>query len=331
MTTKLAPFLSTSFAVLALAACGDDGGSADDSTSTTTATEISDSQAEASETDVSATETDASATETDASATESDASDTQETTEGSADGGEYSGVLEGWCDSQGGDFSFFVTSMEALWTLHGDPVSNLNGGFGGDFGGIVGADAICQEIASATGHGDKTWHAFLSATNDGSGNPVNAIERIGQGPWSDANNRLVASSLAGLAGERPDGDPQSTEDLPDECGVPISFLGDAHDVPTGSNKQGMLNSTDPDSTCNDWTSNDGSVGGDGSFEGGTVMCGHTFPREGGGGGPEGANWVSDHQLRGCTPGANLLQNGAGEGTCIGCTGGYGALYCFAID
>ena len=27
---------------------------------------------------------------------------------------------------------------------------------------------------------------------------------------------------------------------------------------------------------------------------------------------------------------NILQNGAGVGTCIGCSGGYGALYCFAF-
>ena len=120
---------------------------------------------------------------------------------------------------------------------------------------------------------------------------------------------------------------------------PLSALGDSHDVPTGSNKQGMLNSTDPNWTCNDWTSDDPTVGvsegGPGGGGGGGVMVGHSFPREimggGGGGGPAGgANWVSDHPARGCSKGANLIQNGAGEGTCIGCSGGYGALYCFAI-
>jgi hypothetical protein len=254
-------------------------------------------------------------------------------TETGGETGEYDGVLEGWCSAQPEDFSFFVTSMDALWTLAGDPVSDLNGGFGGNFGGIAGADAICQEIGDATGNGHKTWRAFLSATDDGSGSPVNAIERIGEGPWYDANGRLVATGLAGLAGDRPDGDAQSTDDLPNECGVPLSALGDSHDVPTGSNKQGMLNSTDPNWTCNDWTSSDASVGVSDPVGGGDgVMIGHSFPREGGGGGPggDGANWVSDHATRGCSKGANLIQNGPGEGTCIGCSGGYGAVYCFAL-
>mgnify|MGYP003632091246 CR=1 FL=1 len=238
-------------------------------------------------------------------------------------------VLDGWCSDQEADFSFFVTSMDALWKLSGSASDDLEGGFGGDFGGIAGADEICQTIASATGHGDKTWHAFLSATDDGSGAAVHAIERIGAGPWSDANGRLVASGLAGLAGARPDGDAQSVQDLPDECGVPISFLGDAHDVVTASDRDGRLASTNLESTCNDWTTSDGTVGSTGGGGGGSdrsVMCGHSFPRNSG---SFGANWVSDHAVRGCGKGANLIQNGAGEGTCIGCSGGYGALYCFA--
>ena len=40
--------------------------------------------------------------------------------------------------------------------------------------------------------------------------------------------------------------------------------------------------------------------------------------------------MSDHPLRGCSEGANFLQNGPGEGTCIGCSGGYGGIYCFAL-
>jgi len=216
--------------------------------------------------------------------------------------------------------------MNALWTLSGDSISNMGGGMGGNFGGLAGADAICQTIGAATGHGDRVWRAFLSATNDGAGSPVHAIDRVGAGPWHDANGRLVATGKAGLlSGNRPDGDDQSTSDLPDECGVPLSLLGDAHDIVTGSNQSGQLSNTDPESTCNDWTSSEGSVGGDGSFGGGLVRAGHSFPRSA----SSGLNWLSDHQLRGCGKGANLLQNGSGEGSCIGCTGGYGALYCFA--
>lgn len=238
--------------------------------------------------------------------------------------------LANWCTGQPADFSFFVTSMDALWALSDSTPGDLNGGFGGNFGGIAGADSICQTIAAATGNGDKTWHAFLSAIDDGTGNPAHAIQRIGTGPWSDANGRLVATGIAGLLdAPRPDGDVQSTSDLPDECGVPLTQLGDAHDVVTASNRQGLLATDDPQYTCNDWTSDTGAVGSGGNLGGATsVKCGHSFPRAGGGGG--GQHWLSDHGLRGCDKGANLLQNGAGEGTCIGCTGGYGALYCFAL-
>ncbi|MEZ4266514.1 MAG: hypothetical protein R3F39_09055 [Myxococcota bacterium] len=247
--------------------------------------------------------------------------------------------LSGWCTVTKPDFSFFVTSMNAIWALSGDPVSDLGGGLGGNFGGLAGADAICQGIAAATGNGDKTWRAFLSAVSGPDGQPVHAIDRIGAGPWYDANGRLVATGIAGLlAADRPDGVAASVDDLPDECGIPTSVLGDAHDVVTGSNKLGHLNSTTPSSTCNDWTSDSGSVGvgSGGSTSTTAVMCGHSFPRAtsggpgGPGGGKGGANWLSDHTLRGCGKGANLLQNGPGTGTCIGCSGGYGALYCFAL-
>ncbi len=232
------------------------------------------------------------------------------------------GALAGWCTDQSDDFSFFVTSMSALWALSGDDISNLDGGFGGDLGGISGADQICQSIGVATGHGDKTWRAYLSAADDGSGSPVDAIDRIGSGPWYDANGRLVASGLSGLANQtRPDGDAQSVDDLPDECGVPLSALGDAHDVITGSDVAGELDGN----TCSNWT----------SLSGDRVTCGHSFPREGGGpgGGPGGgddfgAYWGSDHPVPGCAKGATLTQ-GAGVGDCIGCSGGYGAIYCFA--
>jgi len=255
--------------------------------------------------------------------------------------------LKGWCSKQDSKFSFFVTSMNALWTIAGDPVSKLDGGLGGDLGGVQGADNICQAIATAAGHGDKTWRAALCATKGGpGGGAIHAGDRIGKGPWYDANGRLVAKDPSGLVGvDRPAGDAKSTDDLPDECGVPLSVLGDAHDVATGCNKDMKLASTNMADTCNDWTTSDGKVGSTGGPKGhGNVQCGHSFPRKAGGGGggggkkpPKGgpgggmggANWISDHPLRGCGKGANLLQNGSGSGTCIGCTGGYGAIYCFA--
>ena len=232
-------------------------------------------------------------------------------------------------------FSFFVTSLEAMRRLSG----SLDG-FGGNFGGIEGADRICQNIAEGVGAGHKTWRAFLSATRGPDGNPVHAIERVGEGPWYDANERLVSENISGLLNERPDGDPQTINDLPDEHGVPISALGDAHDVVTASNLEGRLDSMNPESTCIDSTSADGAIGGD------LIVCGHTFPRMaiggrpggggdrpgGGRGGQGGANWMSDHKLRGCAPGVEVRNiPGGGRGAnFIGASGGYGGLYCFAL-
>ena len=214
-------------------------------------------------------------------------------------------------------FSFFVTSLQAMRELSGS-----DDGFGGDLGGLDGADDICQTIADGVGVGHKEWRAFLSVVRGPDGEPVHAIDRIGEGPWYDANHRLVAEDIAGLMHERPDGDPQSVNDLPDEFGQPLSILGDAHDIPTGSDREGRLDRDRLEATCNDWTSSE-SIGAD------QVTCGHSFPRRGGR--RRGAQWISDHQLRGCTPGVNLEQNGRGVGDCIGCSGGYGGIYCFALS
>ena len=69
-------------------------------------------------------------------------------------------------------FSFFVTSLEAMQLLSGSV-----DGFGGDLGGLAGADEICQTIAATVDGGHKTWRAFLSATSGPDGLPVHASER----------------------------------------------------------------------------------------------------------------------------------------------------------
>jgi hypothetical protein len=213
-------------------------------------------------------------------------------------------------------FSFFVTSLEGMRRLSGS-----QNGFGGHLGGLQGADFICQQLATSVGAGHKTWRAFLSATRGPDGQPVHAIERIGQGPWYDANGRLISQNIQGLLGERPAGDAATINDLPDEQGLPLRMLGDSHDVLTGSNRQGRLNNAALASTCNDWTSADGAVGRN------LVMCGHSWPRD-----PRsGRQWIADHTVRGCAPGVNLVQNGPGVGDCVGCGGGWGAIYCFALQ
>ena len=211
-------------------------------------------------------------------------------------------------------FSFFVTSLDTMRAQSGS-----QDGFGGDLGGLAGADAICQNAAAAVGFGGKTWRAFLSVTQGPDGNPVNAIDRIGSGPWYDRNGRLIASDLDGLRHTRPDGDAQAVADLADERGVPLTTLGDSHDVMTGSNSQGQLASSSPESTCADWTTSSSST-----TYAEKAYVGHSWPAM------SGQSWMSAHRMRGCAPGVNLQQNGPGQGTCVGCSGGWGGIYCFAL-
>jgi len=272
---------------------------------------------------------------------------------GTAGLGGVGGSIDAGMDSGGEPtttFSFFVTSYDGMIRLANEAgVQPADQGFGGDLGGLAGADMICQTLAEAAGGGSRTWRAFLSATTGGEGGgPVHAIERIGTGPWYDANGRLVAMNVEGLLNERPDGDPQSVDDLPDENGVPNSTLGDTHDTLTGSNAEGRLpDDADASDTCNDWTSRAEEDSGD------QIMCGHSWPRcamseqgcdgETGGGFPggsfpggmfgNGSQWISDHPVQGCKPGVNFEQNGGGTpgtGT-VGAGGGYGGFYCFALN
>ena len=211
-----------------------------------------------------------------------------------------------------GNFSFFVTSLDTMRAQSGS-----QNGFGGNLGGLAGADAICQTAAAAVGYGHKTWRAFLSAYNNGT--PIHALDRIGSGPWYDRNGRLVAMNRAGLLMQRPAGDAAVINDLPDETGQGTRRLGDTHDVMTGSNTQGQLDGTSAANTCNDWTS----VQGPGTEN--LVRCGHAWPAM------SGMHWIQAHRLRGCEPGINLVQNGPGTGYSVGAGGGWGAIYCFALQ
>lgn len=236
-------------------------------------------------------------------------------------------------------FSFFVTSYAAMQRLSGSP-----NGFGGDlrFGkadGLSGADEICRQIAetSLPGAGTKAWRAFLSVTKGSDGKPVNAIDRVGQGPWYDRLERLVAMTKADLAQERPKGaDSTIINDLPNEDGVPNHAPDgtqvDNHDILTGSSSTGTLYNSNWSVTCHDWTS---SVGSDGK-----PRVGHAWPRMGGGGGGPGGggggggmnNWMSALDEAGCAAGASLVEMGGpiASNPTVGSGGGYGGIYCFAL-
>ncbi len=238
-------------------------------------------------------------------------------------------------------FSFFITSWRALQVLSGSA-----NGFGGDLrygetgpgAGLRGADRICAAIAerSMPGAGRKQWRAFLSATNGGDGNPVHAIDRVGEGPWYDRLERVVAANRAALPNLRPTGaHPAIFNDLPNEDGVPnhrpdpSMGLVDNHHMLTGSTTAGRLYGMT--ATCLDWTS----ARGDRATEG-RPRCGLSWPRGGGGGGPGGstgsAHWISALDEAGCAPGAALFGMGGPvlSNPTVGSGGGYGGFYCFAL-
>ena len=225
--------------------------------------------------------------------------------------------------SSAAHFSFFVTSVAALRRLSG----NQNG-FGGDlrFGqanGLAGADEICRSIAETSMPGNgKTWRAFLSATKGLDGKPVNAIDRVGDGPWYDRRGRLFTMNKAGLLKTRPQGaDPIIVNDFPNEDGVPNhnpDGTGDIdnHNFLTGSTTEGVLDGMNLADTCQDWTSS--------AANGGKPRCGVTWPRV------EFVNWIYSLSEGGCAPGAT--PPGADQGTpgTVGALGGYGGFYCFAL-
>ena len=238
-------------------------------------------------------------------------------------------------------FSFFVTSLAALRALSG----NANG-FGGDLrygetgpgAGLRGADRICTAVAerSMPGSGAKVWRAFLSATDGGDGNQVNAIDRVGNGPWYDRLGRLLANNRTELLNTRPpNANPAIINDFPNEDGVPNHApdptMGqvDNHDTLTGSNSQGQLYSRT--ATCLDWTSAQGTPATEGR-----PRVGHTWPRGGGPGGPgggSGAHWINALDEAGCAPGVSLIEMGPPilSMPTVGSGGGYGAFYCFALS
>jgi hypothetical protein len=193
--------------------------------------------------------------------------------------------------------------------------SGSEDGFGGDLGGLAGADELCRTIAetSLACAGQKAWRAFLSTSAE------DAIDRVGEGPWYDRLGRIVAENKAALLNTRPLGaDPAIINDLPNEDGIPNHDPDgtgevDNHDVLTGSTTEGRL---DSGANCDDWTST-------GSGE---PRIGHMWPRSTGG---QGAHWISDHTTTGCAPGVNLSMV-MSTGDCVGCMGGYGAIYCMAL-
>jgi hypothetical protein len=239
-------------------------------------------------------------------------------TANSATGGKTGGTT-----STLGHFSFFITSLEAMLRLSGSA-----NGFGGDLRykqttGLAGADKICSDIgeASMAGAASKQWRAFLS-TKTG---PINAIDRVGAGPWYDRLGRVVALTKADLALDRPrNADPIIINDLPNEFGVPnhrpnpaVAAV-DNHHVMTGSTTQGLLYTGTTNPTCDDWTSVVPTAG--------RPRVGFSWIASGR------TNWISGQDEGGCAAGVNTVETGGSttSNPIVGSGGGYGGIYCFAL-
>lgn len=191
------------------------------------------------------------------------------------------------------EMSFFITSEGP--------------GNGADLGGLEGADQHCQMLAETVGDGNRTWRAYLSISPAGDQVAVHARDRIGQGPWHNAQGVRIAENVADLHTEENNNVNKQTG--LNEKGEITKGRGDdpnRHDILTGSQSDGTAFLSEDDRTCQNWTS-----GAEGH-----AQIGH-FDRTGGGDSP--TSWNSAHATRGCSQ-ENLRD-----------MGGDGLLYCFATD
>lgn len=209
-----------------------------------------------------------------------------------------SAVLLAACSSTpsggGNPMSFFVTSA--------------NPGQGGNLGGLTGADAYCQRLATQAGAGGKTWRAYLSTSAKDDMPAMDARSRIGNGPWVNAKCVTVARSVDDLHSASNNLNKQTALT---EKGDVISGRGDAvnlHEILTGSNSEGRAFASGNDTTCSNWTS--GTTG--------SAMVGHD-DRIGLNESPPMKSWNSSHPIRGC------------DLTALKATGGGGLFYCFAAN
>lgn len=185
-------------------------------------------------------------------------------------------------------------------------ITSVGSGNGGDLGGLAGADAHCQALAEAEYAGDHTWRAYLSTTATGTEPAVHARDRIGAGPWYNAEALLIAANVDALHGD--DNNVNKARATTERLD-PVNGVGDdpnRHDILTGSQPDGTAFDGTDDMTCGNWTSS-----GDGR-----AQVGH-HDRMGRGDGVN--SWNSEHASRGCSQ-DDLVS-----------TGGAGLFYCFAID
>ena len=184
-------------------------------------------------------------------------------------------------------------------------ITSAGPGDGANLGGLEGADAHCETLASAVGAGGMGWMAYLSTIGDDGGGAVNARDRIGMGPWHNQAGVMIASNVDELHSEAAN---LTKETILTENGDMVNGRGDdpnMHDILTGSNMDGTAFAGEDYDNCGNWMSN---------AEDGSTAVGH-HDRIGGGQNP--TSWNSAHASRGCSQ--ENLQG----------TGGNGFFYCFA--
>jgi hypothetical protein len=196
--------------------------------------------------------------------------------------------------AQQSNMTFFVTSQGV--------------GKGADLGGLEGADKHCQALAQAAGAGSHTWHAYLSTQGNGA---VNARDRIGKGPWTNAKGTVIAKNLEELHGKNN----LTKQTALSEKGEVINGRGDnpnRHDALTGSNPDGTAFAAGEDRTCKNYSSSTQ----------GAVMLGH-IDRQGLRDDDASHSWNSSHPSRGPDGGCSQAD--------LRSTGGDGLFYCFAVN
>jgi hypothetical protein len=188
-------------------------------------------------------------------------------------------------------------------------VTSRGNGKGANLGGLDGADAFCEELATAvsTELGAKTWRAYLSTAT------VNARDRIGTGPWRNQAGVIVANNVTELH-DQEDGQALDATwpvgDLSialDETGEQV--VNDVHDILTGTAVGGTVAAGQ---TCDDWTSESMTA---------TAQVGHSN-RTGGGRPP----YFNATHTVGCAPSTTNRAQGT-----VTSGGGRGSIYCFALE
>ncbi|MBT5030760.1 MAG: lectin [Proteobacteria bacterium] len=186
----------------------------------------------------------------------------------------------------------------------------------GDLGGLAGADAICQRLATQADAGEHEWRAYLSTHGTPTEPAVNARDRIGSGPWSNAKGVLIATSLADLHGDiQRDSNLIYRATALTEKGELVNGrvrpegTNNEHDMLTGSDSHGRAFSSGVSRrhnlTCDNWTSHDPDA---------SAMIGHHDRLS-----SFNTSWNSSHATDGCS-----LES-------FNETGGAGRFYCFASD